>query len=803
MPEEKKQLSWKEKFLANRATFESVLFEKELVMPAREKLSVGLLGAAGIWLLGVLLLAQWAFRQGCFFSAADASGFERINAYAAHLSSGGFWSLFKPMISGFELDPNPPLYYLSYFPVFKFLTSDLTSAMLAVNSFYLLVIALSIFLAVKKSRNNFSGWLGTAFTMAMPFTLEVARHPEPELAAMAMAAAAYSCYINSEDFEHSNWSFWSSVFFSLGFFAHRHFWVYALPLAPFIMPAMAGYLARNEILKGLLLGLALNLQWYSVFLVSRFLGFYRPESQSAGFWTSFGLSVQAASLPFFIIGGLALLWMYFSVFMPYANKKVVAAWFWVPYLALTYLVGTTDPKLFYPALFPLAIAAAVMTPNFIRKYLFWLALGLTFLNQSGLVAPFSFGRYFVAGLEAPQQDEQRGAEILESLTSQGPGPSRVLVAGGGNSFNSASFSLLAGERGVAKNMVFYNRSDLAPAFADYIVYRTPSYGAVPSRPMPAQVPYQGPMAIRRPFGRETDNTEVGHKLKTEPAEPKERGPLAESDLSSVFSESWFDLLFEETREFELKDTSKVLLYAKRRQTKEPFAAGKYTIKKYEIGGLNLENAKLTLKNFDPQKGIYSNALVFAPSASYEGIDIYGLALELTDLRIVAAGPAHFNRSAGGENSSVGFNPRFLNQKGWARPLISDLVVSGVGSVKVVSAQISAKAVERFLAGRLKFLGNPNVALSRTITLHSDTPREINAKLSLAVKRNSFFELKLDSFDCEGYQAPEFFVRNFIFNYDFALSPYVLSFEAFKINGQIFEIGSPKSNIRMPLTGRFY
>ena len=71
MPEEQKRYSWKEKFLANRMTFESILFEKELVVPKREKLSVGLLGAAGIWLLGALLLAQWIFRQGSFFSAAE------------------------------------------------------------------------------------------------------------------------------------------------------------------------------------------------------------------------------------------------------------------------------------------------------------------------------------------------------------------------------------------------------------------------------------------------------------------------------------------------------------------------------------------------------------------------------------------------------------------------------------------------------------------------------------------------------------------------------------------------------------
>ncbi|HCE99184.1 MAG TPA: hypothetical protein DER10_11890 [Elusimicrobia bacterium] len=695
--------------------FESILFEKELVVPKREKLSAGLLGAAGIWLLGALLLAQWTFRQGSFFSSADSAGFARINAYTAHLSSGGFWSIFKPVLGGFTLDTNPPLYYLSYFPVFKFLTSNLTEAMLAVNSFYLLIIAFSVFLAVKKSRNNMSGWLGTAFAFGMPFTLEMARHPEPELVAMAMTAAAYCCYINSEDFECPRWSFWFSVFFSLGFFAHRHFWVCALPLVPFIIPAIAGYITRDEILKGLFPGLALNLPWYAMFLAYRFLGLYRPESQNVGFWTYFSLSAQAASLPFFVIGGLALLWMYFSVFMPYSNKKIVAAWFWAPYLALTYIVKTADPRLIYPVLLPFAMAAAVMSPNLIRKPLLGLTLWLTMITQSGLVGPFGFGNYPIAGLESPSRGGYHAGEILESLAHEGPGPFRVLVAGGKSGFNSGSFNIFAAARGAAGNIFFYDQADLAPALADYIVFKTPGYGEV-------------------------------------------SGP--QDGLSSVVSEPWFNLIFEKKKELDLNDTSKILVYAKRRFMEKPFAEGTYAVKKYDIGGLSLQNAKLTLENFDPRKGVYSKALVFAPYAVYEGADIYGLTLELADFRAAAS-----------------------------RPDISGLVVSGIGSVKVISAKISAYAVERFIAGRLKLVTGPEVTIGRTITLHSETPREINAELSVPVEKGSFIEIKLEALEFAGYHVPDFFVRNFIFTYNLALSPYRLSFKTFKAARQLLVIGS--------------
>ncbi|MEK7722108.1 MAG: hypothetical protein AAB359_06930, partial [Elusimicrobiota bacterium] len=51
---------WRKKFLTTRLTFESLLFERELMQPQREKLSTGLLGLGGIWLFHALLLAQWA-----------------------------------------------------------------------------------------------------------------------------------------------------------------------------------------------------------------------------------------------------------------------------------------------------------------------------------------------------------------------------------------------------------------------------------------------------------------------------------------------------------------------------------------------------------------------------------------------------------------------------------------------------------------------------------------------------------------------------------------------------------------------
>jgi len=257
MSEDQNLPEWRKKFLATRMTFESILFERELLVPQKEKFSTGLLWLGGIWLLHALLLAQWALRRGYFFTQADAVSFNAVLHYASYLQTQGLWALVKPEFSGLSL--NPPLYYLAYVPVLKYLTSDLNLALIAVNSFFLLVIALSVFLAVRKSRPNSSGWLGAAFALALPFVQEAARRPSPELALLAMVAAMYSCYIRSDEFEHAKWTFAFALCASLGFYSHQFFWLYFLPLLPFIGAGFASPYSRDELFKGMFPGVVLNL----------------------------------------------------------------------------------------------------------------------------------------------------------------------------------------------------------------------------------------------------------------------------------------------------------------------------------------------------------------------------------------------------------------------------------------------------------------------------------------------------------------------------------------------------------------
>ena len=590
MPEEKQISGWRKRFLANRMTFESILFEKELVVRERESFYAGLAGAFAIALLASLLLAQWILRQGYFFSAGDAAGFQMAFNCLDHFRSGGIWNLLKPFSSGFSAPGIPPLYYLTYVPVLKFITADLNWAMILVNTFYLSGLALALFIAVRKNRNNKSGWLAVGFAMAMPFIVETARHPDHRLATMALAAAAYAAYINSEDFEYPSWNLWFGVFFGLGFFADTMFWIYMLPLVPFLVSGLFNQLAGASILKGLVPGAVLALPWYIFAAASWALqyssGTAAPKVFRPGLWLYLVNISSAAGLPLFLLGAAALLWMYFSVFMPYSSRKIVAAWFWVPFV-LVYFVFGARPEYLYPALLPLAVAVAVMTPGKVRVYLTGLAVFFMLVNQSGLAAPISLGRARVAGGLRPSKAEYRVAELMAELKSGISGEKIYAVAlvGEDENFNHVSFNYLASKTGsAALKFSVYQPETLG--LADLVVYKTGAFN--------------------------TPRNDVSAALAREIYRP------------------WFAGAFSQAASFDLPDTSRLVIYERNPVSAPPFRDGRHQFKKMNLGGFLMDEGSLTLSDFDPARGLYAKATLFSPYATFADFDIYGLNLEISD-----------------------------------------------------------------------------------------------------------------------------------------------------------------------------
>lgn len=593
MADETEMPQWRKKFIATRMTFESILFERELMNPQREKLSAGLLGLGGIWLFNCLLLAQWVFRRGYFLSRADSEGFTAVLRYSAYLKSQGFLALIKPELS--DLTLNPPLYYLSYVPVLKYLTSDLNLALVLVNSFFLLVLALAIFVAVRKSRPNRAGWLGAAFALALPFVIETSRSPSPELALLALVAAMYACYIRSDDFENPKWAFAFAVCLGLGFFAHRFFWLYTLPLVPFILTGLASPMSRDDLFKGFFPGAVINLPWYLFALAVLASGLVPLWGAYGGFWHYLKLGAVSAGLPLFILGAAGLGWMYFSVFMPYDKKKMIAAWFWVPYLVLTCVVRGSRPELLGPALLPFAVALPVMTPHQARKYLLVFVLALGALNQSGLLRTVSAGAYPLAGLPLPPSADYRAAE-LTGLISAGIPASGGLVAvyGGDVDFNSASFRFITLKTGAP---VKFADNPACPACASVLLHKTTRFG-------------DNPFADKEPF-------------------------------SVLKGEAWFPATFVKKAEFVMADASRVEVYAKIPAAVKFFVEGEYQVKELRFGPLSIPGATLKLANFDEKSGAYASAELFAPAAEIFGGDVYGLTLDISGLSAAGGGTDPF------------------------------------------------------------------------------------------------------------------------------------------------------------------
>lgn len=736
MPEEKQLPSWRKRFLANRMTFESILFEKELVVRERESLGAGLAGAFAIGLLASLLTAQWALRRGYLFTAADSAGFQMASACLDHFRSGGAWNIFKPLSGGFGVPVVAPLYYLTYVPVLKFITGNLNWAMLLVNSFYLTGLALAVFIAIKKNRNNKSGWLGACFAMAMPFVLEAARHPDHRLAAMALAAAAYAAFINSEGFEYPFWNFWCGVFFGLGFFADTMFWVYALPLVPFMVSGLMGQMSGGSIIRGLLPGAVLVLPWYAFAFVSRAFisGAAAPEVSRPGVWLYLVSLSGAVGLPLFTLGAAALLWMYFSVFMPYSSKKIVAAWFWVPFVIVYFLFNGRTEYL-YPALLPMAVAVAVMTPGKVRKYVMGLALVFLLVNQSGFVGPVSLGRARLAGLPRPSGAQYRAPELMAELKSRAAGSkiSTVALVGEDENFNHAGFNYLSEKMGRPPMKFAVYQSGML-GLADFVVHKTAASGAAGS------------------YGSDALAREIYAFF--HPATPDQRSAA----LAREISRPWFAKVFSRAASFDLPDTSRLVLYARNPAAGSPFPEGKYPVKKMNFGGVFMADGSVELSGFDPSRGVYAKAVFYSPYALLEGFDIYGLIIEITDFS-------------------------GLSETGD----ISDLRVTGAGTVRIVSAKITNYAFERYLAGKYGGLEKIEVKLDKTIQVWGEHKgREVHWELSLS-GRPQEPKLRLENFSYGGYKVPAFLLEVFDFKYDLSGLPYDIRFNRVKLKDQMLEI----------------
>ncbi|PIU19829.1 MAG: hypothetical protein COT18_05460, partial [Elusimicrobia bacterium CG08_land_8_20_14_0_20_59_10] len=370
-------------------------------------------------------------------------------------------------------------------------------------------------------------------------------------------------------------------------FSHRFFWVYVLPLTPFILEALSNPISRVEVVKGALPGIVLNLPWYLFAAVAVAAGFVPLHGEYQGILACLKMGVNAAGLPLFVLGALALAWMYYSVFMPYSKKGVVAAWFWVSYLALTFLVRGDRPELMYPALLPFAIALPVMTPHAVRKYLVAFVLLLGLANQSGLAPELSLKGYRLTGLPRPPATACRADDILNGVRSGlPPGGGLVGLYGADSNLNVNSLRFASVKEGWQAK---FANDPACPACPGVLIYKAQSSGAASSRSAFAFL-----------------------QLRAQP---------------------WFAELFGKKTVIELGDGSKAEIYVKRPPRCKVFEEGPHELRNLVLGPLSMENATLKTGGYDAASGLYARGELFSPTALLKGGDIYGFTVELEGLRL--------------------------------------------------------------------------------------------------------------------------------------------------------------------------
>lgn len=582
--EKSSQSEWKKKFLASRAALEQILFERELVKKKEPKNYRGLIGLSLILLAGLsLLFYNWNLAQGAL-SAASISKLALAEKFMISLSGGFSEFFFKARL--FDLNFDLPFYYLSYFPVLKYLTSDKALAVFLVNAFYYCVFVCSIYFSVNIRGNYKSALMAALLGAFFPFWFTAVPEFSVSTATCALTALTYLFFIKSEDMENPVWVFPMALTFAIGLITDKMYIFYVLPLIHWLNWGFAG-LYQGKIFKAMLIAFIIGVPFYLRILV-KFLFFFIFRGQQLFdhfnfnlFWYMHGFA-DASNLLFFIIGLISILWMKYALFELYEKRTIIWKWFISSYIVL-WLFPIKDASYVYPALAPLAIASGIMIPDLLRKYFMAGVLVLSFFNQSGFVpsvsVPFFKGKAVVLGMKMPAAKSEKIGEVLrivkENLPYEG---ASVAVFGNSPYINSATLSLLSARHGMSSS----NFKNYPPAFVLF-----------------------SDIAV-----------------------------LKGSDTASKMP-PYFKAFFREIISFNDGDIS---VYAKVLPAENQISdeGSKYS-KQLEFFGFTLKNAQFSLGSYDAQRKIYSSGELILPYANLAEMDFYNTRLLFKDLCLARDG----------------------------------------------------------------------------------------------------------------------------------------------------------------------
>jgi len=578
--EEKQSVpQWKRKWIASRMTFESILFERELLTPKKEKSYKGIIYFILIFIFQIGLLFFYFFRNNGALSYIDIEKIKMAENYFSSIINSGFMEFLKSgnMSTAWDM----PFYYLTYIPIFKYITSDYSYSIFIVNSIYILLIMISIYLIINIKRNYQSALLGVAFASSMPYLINLSHHFSPQLATIAFVCLTYFFFIKSEEFEDNKWIFPMALSVSFGILTDKFFLFYVLPIVPWFVYVFGG-IYRASLFKGFLPGIIFGIPFYlrlfvQLIIVSMTYGRDFIKNKNFNLFWYINPSINALHVIFFIIGIITLLWMYYSLFMPYERRKIVGKWFFLSYIAF-WILPIKRPEYIYPALIPFAISTAIMTPSMIRKFLLYFFLGISFINQTGIITEkyinFNGNKINIIGLPEIPSKKEKLDNIMILLKENISGVKIVGIYGENNYINANTLKAMSLKYKI-NDVKFINCPEEFSFLPDILIVK----GA--------------------------DNIQ---RL------PKE-----------------FFLLFKEKINFNNRDISIFIKDIPEQYIIKEIK--KYPIKNMSFAGINFADIFIDGLGFDEVRKVYKDASIYISYATHDEIDAYGINLKANDFCI--------------------------------------------------------------------------------------------------------------------------------------------------------------------------
>lgn len=471
MEENKNKIGFKQKFLATRAALEEILFEPDTAKQQKKIDKKYIFYFVSLVVLNLLIVFFYFKKNNGFFSKTDLLKLSNLKIYL-DIEWSNILDLFT-LSNLNHVNFDMPFYYLSFIPFIKLLNLNYTWAVYTVNSVYVILISVFLYLIISRYRGNIRGLLGVSLLYSLPFFIELEKHFSPQLAVICFALASYYFFFKTENFENNRFIPHMLISLSLGILTDKFFVIYTLPLFYWVNWAFAG-IYQHLVIKTVFVAFSIAILYYLRFVLL-FLMKYLINPDVIGSFVNFKFYFHSIfdSLSFiiFILVGIGFLWFVFSVYINKNFRQHIYKWFVYPFLIFSVL-PYKNPEFIYPALIPLVIGFSSMVPNMLRSafiFIFILTSGL--FNFSVIKPYYSESGYKIFGVDSDYRAKNNidsTVTVLSESVKENKSDFTVSVYVDNDYFNTYSLKYYT-EISNIKGIKFVSYPFKIAYFADYII----------------------------------------------------------------------------------------------------------------------------------------------------------------------------------------------------------------------------------------------------------------------------------------------------------------------------------------------